>query len=86
MFMLKMGSHLVLDGITQLGKNRINEHGNLWNVIGVSAAVKALNNLPGVLIQSFKDGYVRWIGADTDSDFKIISNDDKLTDSNSDVV
>ena len=86
MNMLKMGAHLILDGITLTGKNRIAEHGTLWNVIGVSSAVKALNNIPGVLIQSFKDGYVRWIGADNDTDFKILSNDNESLDSNLDVL
>ena len=87
MDMIKMGSHLILEGLSQLGKNRINEHGNNWCVIGVSAMVKALNDSPGVLLQSIKDGYVKWMGRDSDSDFNVLSNDaDEISDATSSVV
>lgn len=86
MNMIKMGANLILDGLTNLAKNRINEHGDHWVVIGVSSSVKSLNNLPGVLIQSFKDGYVRWMALVSDIDFKVISNSDYTDDSSLNVV
>lgn len=87
MDMIKMGANLILEGLSQLGKNRINEHGDIWCVIGVSYMVKALNNAPGILIQSIKDGYVKWMGTTSDIDFHIISNDSDLNnDSGLDVV
>ncbi len=70
-----MGAYLIVEGLSLLGRNRITEHGETWCVIGVSAAVKALNNSPGILLQSIKDGYVKWMGTTSDNDFAILSSD-----------
>lgn len=86
MIMIKIGAHLILGGISVLGSDYIKEHGTLWNVIGVSSAVKALNNAPGILIQSFKDSYVKWMGVDNDTNFEVISNDAEPNDSALNVV
>jgi len=86
MNMIKMGANLILEGLSQLGKNRISEHGDKWTVTGFSVNVKALNNAAGILIQSLKDNYVRWMGANSDSDFKVISNSDYIDDVGLNVV
>lgn len=70
--MVKMSAHLIVEGLSQTGKNRVREHGDTWLVIGVSENVNALKNTPGILIQSIKTHYVRWMGREKDEDFQII--------------
>ncbi len=73
MIMISMDAILIIEGVSQLGKNRVVEHGNSWKVIGVSQSVKALNNNMAVLLQSTKTGYVKWMARESglDTDFQI---------------
>jgi hypothetical protein len=73
--MVKMSAHLVVEGISPIGNTHIQAHGEVWVVIGMSGNVSTLKNIPGLLIQSAKTRFVKWMGRDTDEDFKIISTD-----------
>ena len=73
--MIKMSAQLIVEGISQVGKTRIQEHGNVWVVIGMSENVNSLKNIPGLLIQSTKTRSVKWMGRESDEDFKLISTD-----------
>lgn len=43
---------VIIEGVTQKGKNRINEHGNEWEIL--------TQNGNQVLLKSKADGYLKW--------------------------
>lgn len=65
---------ITLKPITRKGKNRVQEHGNIWRVLECREQVQCFNNRAGIKIQSLKDTTIRWIQKDNDKDF-IISNE-----------
>lgn len=50
-------SQVIVKGITQKGKNRVREHGPLWNVISYDKEK--------ILLESIQTGYLKW-GFDPD--------------------
>jgi len=61
-----------LEGKTLKGKNRIKEHGTIWLVVDVRR-VQCFNNDYGALIVSVQTEHARWIRAENDADFNIIT-------------
>lgn len=64
---LKVGDKVLVEGVSQKGKNRVNEHGEEWEVFGFNESFKRIG------IKSTKTKYRRWV--DTmidDEDFKLI--------------
>ena len=60
------GTIYVLEGISQKGKNRINEHGNEWELIQFNELINKYK------FQSIKTEYIRWAYAIEDEDFKVV--------------
>ena len=58
---MNKGTILRLEGVTQKGKNRISQGGNLWRVAKFKSCVAALNNNPGILLESLKDPQKFWM-------------------------
>lgn len=49
-------------GISDEGKNRINEHGSIWKIVKVvNDAPLGIMPIGSVLMESTKDQYTRWI-------------------------
>ena len=56
------GSTIILKGISNHGKNRIREHGDKWEVLGLPSGVISTNPKPTRLcIKSVKTGEERWL-------------------------
>lgn len=63
-----------LEGLTQKGKNRIQEQGDEWEVLSERMRV-GFSSQPGpwLLLQSVKSpDKIRWIHKDRDENFKVI--------------
>jgi len=66
-----------LKGISAKGKNRINEHGDDWELIKAIPFAECLKG-PGLFLKSTKTGYCRWMSPDNDKDFKPVHFDNSL--------
>ena len=73
-----------LEGISRKGKNRVREHGELWNVIQIGKfggqpayLLESLANTLKMGSERIKDG--RWVLMSGDPDFKITPNKDRRT-------
>lgn len=64
-----------LVGKSLKGKNRIREHGELWEILEKRDFVMCLNG-PGLSIKSAKTGDIRWISVTDDGDFMIVEKND----------
>ena len=61
-----------LKGITGHGKNRIREHGELWEVLELPPGVLSMTPKPTLIpIKSIKTGEWRWLD---EKNFEIIEN------------
>ena len=61
-----------LKGITGHGKNRIREHGQLWEVLELPPGVVSMSNKPALPpVKSVKSGVWRWLD---EKNFEIIEN------------
>ncbi len=64
---------LRLTGKTGHGKNRVNEHGDLWNVLEqrehISFPTKSVG--PFAMVESLITGNARWVGLTSDENFDI---------------
>lgn len=61
-----------LKGVTQKGKNRVRENGELWEVIHMKSSISCLNGAIGMLIRpvrSDREGNLRWIAFENDQNF-----------------
>lgn len=60
-------------GKTRKGRNRIQEHGEAWEVVSTAFRV-SLSPLEGLwmLVRSKKDGYLRWFRSNGDDDWERI--------------
>lgn len=54
------------------GKNRVQAHGDQWKVIQESNKCLCLDDEPAVLMESLRNGYMRWVRLKNDTDFEII--------------
>lgn len=68
-----MTSILRLKGISNHGKNRVREHGELWKVNTEHSSPLRLNEIS---IQSLKTGDLRWVNPFEDRNFEmeVVSN------------
>jgi hypothetical protein len=64
-----MAKILELTGISNHGKNRIREHGELWRVCEIKIA-NAFNP-DKILVSSERTGNMRWIHPSIDENFKV---------------
>lgn len=62
--MFNLGDHVVVEGISQKGKNRCREHGVVWEISKVWGSQKLLVATDGTR-------YMRWVDGPDDPDFKI---------------
>jgi len=62
---LKIGDLVKVLGRSQLGKNRIAEHGAVWKVVKIWKNDILLNSTDG-------EDYGRWVKGDDDSDFELL--------------
>lgn len=58
-----MGTIYCIAGISQKGKNRVKEHGSLWECVKVEGGE--------MLLKSTQDGYLKWMELTKDRDFRI---------------
>lgn len=76
--MALLGKHLRLKGLTQKGKNRVREHGDLWTVLAeVDKVLFNPNPGPWLFItpagRTQDDKAARWIKASDDVDFSFVT-------------
>lgn len=64
---------VVLKGKTSKGKNRIAQHGAVWEVVDCRPFVQRLGHGTWLLVESKKDGNCRWISLTDDPDFAILN-------------
>lgn len=62
-----------VEGISNLGKNRIREHGDEWEIEETRDSVPCLNNGQGFKLKSLKTGFIRWMAVSADKDFVVVS-------------
>lgn len=69
---LAKNSVILLNGLTQKGKNRIRENGEEWTVVEIRQSVLFTSEPgPWILIESNKTKHIRWIHSTHDKDFSI---------------
>ena len=67
------GNWIILKGITGHGKNRIREHGDLWEVLDLPPGVMSMTPKPPLPpIKSLKTGEWRWLD-DINFEFRLES-------------
>ena len=67
------GNWIILKGITGYGKNRIREHGDLWEVLDLPPGVISMTPKPPFPpIKSLKTGEWRWLD-DINFEFRLES-------------
>jgi len=64
-----VGDVIHVRGISQKGKNRISEHGDLWEVVHCSPHVAWCSG-PAVVLKSIATGYERGMARQGDTDFE----------------
>lgn len=55
---------VIVEGITQKGKNRVNEHGSCWKIV--------MDRNGKILLESLNTGYLKW---GPEPDFKFVMPD-----------
>lgn len=70
---MKVGDFVTVAGKSQLGKNRVNEHGTVWKVRKIWANKTLLESLDG-------ETYLKWVDGPEDIDLTIVNtvNPDNL--------
>ena len=71
----KKGDWLKLKGVTRHGKNRINQHSDVWEVIDeqlTQLLLQSLEKTEGPKHNKVKD--MRWISATEDRNFEIVEH------------
>ena len=61
-------------GKSSKGKNRVNEHGDQWEVIRTDKALCCGDEISH-FAASVNTGYTRWFALENDRDFEILSTD-----------
>lgn len=67
---------LKLKGKSRKGKARIATHGEIWVPVQGGKSVSCLGYKEGLLLQSVKTGYKRWMARENDKDFVAIDRVD----------
>lgn len=65
---------VTLRGISQHGKNRINEHGTDWELIELRNEVPAIGGVRGAFLKA-PDGDLRWVRLEGDPHFEMTGLD-----------
>lgn len=60
---MNIGDKVIIEGISRKGKNRVREHGNVWEVTQM--------NIKNFRLTSVSTKYIRWVDFIDDPDFKI---------------
>jgi hypothetical protein len=69
-----------LEGISLKGKNRVREHGSIWNVLEINPSVECLGGKMGFRIESLGETFKlrttrtkdnRWVALAGDENFKV---------------
>lgn len=74
-----LGKRIQLTGISQKGKNRVRQHGNLWTVLAETDRVlfAPSSNGPWLFIAPLglgqNDKASRWVRASGDTDFNVVA-------------
>ena len=65
---MEVGNKVKLTGITQHGKNRVREHGEIWEVIRLNPTVGFKTKAPGpfTLLQATESINMRWVSTIND--------------------
>jgi len=73
---------LLLEGITQHGKNRIREHGSEWRIVATLPSIQAASHAslkgPFVSVISERTGERRWVSLTDDPDFSIMTKEELI--------
>ena len=71
---------LLLEGITQHGKNRIREHGAEWRMVATLPSIQAASHAslkgPFASVVSERTGERRWVSLTDDPDFSIMTKEE----------
>ena len=71
---------LLLEGISQHGKNRIREHGAEWRVVATLPSIQASSHAslkgPFASVVSERTGERRWVSLTDDPDFSIMTKEE----------
>lgn len=69
----KIGLILLVSGKSFKGKNRIVEHGNLWEIVGLTHNVDFDSRYgEWVLLKALSGNYTRWMLLNQDLDFTVM--------------
>lgn len=67
---MNIGQTIKVRGLSQKGKNRIREHGNVWTIIQISETVRFSSDIgPWLLLRSLNGNSIRWMKETNDKDF-----------------
>lgn len=71
---------LLLEGISQHGKDRIREHGAEWRMVWTSPSIQASSHAhlkgPFATVMSERTGERRWVSLTDDPDFSIMTKEE----------
>lgn len=71
---------LLLEGISQHGKNRIREHGAEWRMVAKLPSIQAASHAslkgPFASVVSERTGERRWVSLTDDPDFSIMTKEE----------
>ena len=71
---------LLLEGISQHGKNRIREHGAEWRMVATMPSIQAASHAslkgPFASVVSERTGERRWVSLTDDPDFSIMTKEE----------
>ena len=70
---MEVGNKIKLTGITQHGKNRVREQGEVWEVIRLNPTVGFKTKAPGpfMLLQATESINMRWVSTVNDDNFLV---------------
>ena len=70
---MEVGKKVKLTGITQHGKNRVREQGEIWEVTRLSPRVAFKTRAPGpfMLLQATESINMRWVSTINDDNFSV---------------
>ncbi len=70
---LKINDMIQLIPISNHGKNKINQHGNMWRIVGIINNDKIMveSEHPTFINKNIKSHDMRWVDINNDKDFKL---------------
>ena len=64
--------YIKVEAVSKHGKNRIREHGSLWEVRKELESCPCKGNRPAVRLHSLDGNWWRWVSLSQDKDFKLL--------------